>query len=98
MRSFMMIILIVLVPLFNFAQSNGEKLYRYTVDLTRVINDRIYVELIPPATKEKQITFYFPKIVPGTYSIADYGRYISELKALDKKGKPLPVEKVDDNS
>ena len=98
MRSLVVIILTVLAPVVNFAQSNNEKPYQYTVDLTRVVNDRIYVELIPPALKEKEITFYFPKIVPGTYSIADYGRYITELKALDKKGKQLSVEKVDENA
>ena len=35
--------------------------------------------------------------MPGTYAIADYGRYVAELKALDKKGKSLPVEKVEEN-
>ena len=98
MRSLVVIIVTLLAPVLNFAQSSNEKPYQYTVDLTRVVNDRIYVELIPPALKEKQMTFYFPKIVPGTYSIADYGRYVTELKALDKKGKQLPVEKVDENS
>jgi predicted metalloprotease with PDZ domain len=98
MRSLVVIIVTLLAPVLNFAQSSNEKPYQYTVDLTRVVNDRIYVELIPPAQKEKQMTFYFPKIVPGTYSIADYGRYVTELKALDKKGKQLPVEKVDENS
>src|SRR5690606_30072563 len=52
----------------------------------------------PPPVKGKEITFYFPKIVPGTYAIADYGRYITELKATDKKGRALPVEKVEDNA
>jgi predicted metalloprotease with PDZ domain len=57
----------------------------------------VYVELVPPAVKEKEIIFYFPKIVPGTYAIADYGRYVADLKALDKKGKQLPVEKTEEN-
>ena len=71
--------------------------YKYTVDLTNVVDDRVYVELVPPPVKDKEITFYFPKIVPGTYSIADYGRYVNDLKALDKKGKSLPVEKLEEN-
>ncbi len=72
--------------------------YKYTVDLTRVSDDKVYVELTPPKIKKKEITFYLPKIVPGTYAIADYGRMVSDLKAYDKKGRELEVERLDDNS
>lgn len=91
-------VLFLMAPLLAFTQSTDEHTYQYTVDLTRVVEDRLFVELDPPELKEKQITFYFPKIVPGTYSIADYGRYISDLRALDKRGKQLPVEKINENA
>jgi predicted metalloprotease with PDZ domain len=82
----------------TFAQNKKDKGYTYTVDLTRVVNDRVYVELSTPAITQNEITFYLPKIVPGTYAIEDYGRFVSELTATDKKGKKLKVEKIDDNS
>lgn len=72
--------------------------YKYTVDLTKVVDDKIYVELSTPKIKQKEITFFMPKIIPGTYSIADYGRMVTELKAFDKKGRALKVERLDDNS
>lgn len=72
--------------------------YRYVIDLTRVSDDKVYVELAPPKIKEKEITFYLPKIVPGTYAIADYGRMVSDFKAFDKKGRELTVNRLDDNS
>jgi len=72
--------------------------YKYTVDITSVQDDKIYVELQAPRVKKKEIVFYLPKIVPGTYAIADYGRMVSELKAYDKKGRELTVERLDDNS
>ncbi|MBL7858413.1 MAG: peptidase M61 [Cyclobacteriaceae bacterium] len=81
-----------------FAQAKKESGYHYTVDLTKVVDDKVYVELTPPPIKGNVITFYLPKIVPGTYAIEDYGRFISEFTALDKKGIKLPVEKTDDNS
>lgn len=93
MRSLLFLTLI-LTSTAGFGQ---EKPYRYTVDLTTVVNDRVRVELAPPEVKEKEITFFFPKIVPGTYAIADYGRYVADFKALDKKGKELPVEKIGEN-
>lgn len=72
--------------------------YKYTVDITNVKDDKVYVELEAPKIKEKEITFYLPKIVPGTYAIADYGRMVSEFKAYDRKGRELTVERLDDNS
>lgn len=72
--------------------------YEYTVDLTRVENDRVFVQLTPPSLTEDEVTFYMPKIVPGTYAIADYGRYVNDITVVDKKGNKLPVEKINDNS
>lgn len=72
--------------------------YIYTVDLTKVSNDQLVVELETPKIKAKEIKFYMPKIIPGTYAIADYGRMVSNLEAFDKKGKKLEVERLDDNS
>lgn len=72
--------------------------YKYTVDLTKVNDDKVYVTLTPPKIKQNEIVFYLPKIIPGTYAIADYGRMVSELKAYDRKGRAIPVERIDDNS
>ncbi len=87
---------LLLVSSLAMAQSKGG--YQYTVDLTKVVDDKVYVELIPPAIKETEIVFYFPKMIPGTYAIEDYGRFVSKLEVVDKKGKKLSVTKIDDNS
>ncbi len=99
MRSplFLLVALLTLT-LTTSGQSRKENAYQYTVDLTKVVNDRVYVELTPPAITSGEITFYLPKIVPGTYAIADYGRYVADITAVDKKGNKLTVEKIDDNS
>jgi predicted metalloprotease with PDZ domain len=98
MRLYISFIAAMLVATFACGQSKNKNAYQYTVDLTKVVNDRVYVELSPPSVTSSEITFYLPKIVPGTYAIADYGRYVNDLTAVDKKGKKLPVEKIDDNS
>ncbi len=72
--------------------------YKYTVDITNVKDDKVYVELDPPKIRKKEIVFYLPKIVPGTYSIADYGRMVSDLKAYDKRGREMEIERIDENS
>jgi predicted metalloprotease with PDZ domain len=95
---FLYVGLLILTSLAVSGQSTKDNAYHYTIDLTKVVNDRLYVELRPPATSASEVTFYLPKVVPGTYAIADYGRYIADLTAVDKKGNKLPVEKVDENT
>lgn len=75
----------------------GNGVYRYTTDLSSVTKDQVFVTLTPPAISQNEIVYYFPKIIPGTYAIEDYGRYISELQAFDSNGKALPVEKTEVN-
>ena len=81
-----------------FGQSGKGSGYQYTVDLTRVVDDKVYVELTPPVIKSDEVTFYLPKMIPGTYAIEDYGRFVSEFKATDKKGKALAVENINTNA
>lgn len=80
------------------AQALPEDQYVYTLDLTVVKDDKVQVILTPPKIKESETTFYMPKIVPGTYAVADYGRFVEDFKAYDKKGNELEVEKTSVNS
>jgi len=71
--------------------------YTAKVNLQNVQDDHLFVELwVPPVTAET-IEFHIPKIVPGTYSISDFGRFLSEVKAFDANGKELSIEKVATN-
>jgi predicted metalloprotease with PDZ domain len=96
-RSFLGLLLFACV-LTAYPQSKKGKGYQYTIDLTNVVNDKLYVELLPPPTTQNEITFYLPKMVPGTYSIEDYGRFVSDFTAADKKGNKLVTEKLNDNA
>jgi len=92
------IITILAISFPGFAQSKKGTSYQYTVDLTKVVDDKVYVELSVPPVTTPEITFFLPKIVPGTYAIADYGRFVSDLQASDKKGNKLVVERLNDNA
>jgi predicted metalloprotease with PDZ domain len=83
---------------FLFATIYGQNSYRYAVDLNKVSNDQLTVELIVPAISKKSIVFYFPKIVPGTYMNSNYGKYVHNLKAFTKAGSELSVKHSGDNS
>jgi predicted metalloprotease with PDZ domain len=88
---------VIMLSFFAKAQ-NDKKEYRFTIDLVNISNDQIRVALIPPPISKKTISYHLPKIIPGTYSEDDYGRYIEQFKAFDKKGDTLKVERPDVNS
>ncbi len=96
MRSKILLPLLFLAFISGYSQSK-KGIYKYSVDLTRVSDDKVQVELTAPHITKDEIVFSFPKMVPGTYAIEDYGRFISDLHAVDKKGADLPVQKINDN-
>jgi predicted metalloprotease with PDZ domain len=69
-----------------------------TIDLVNVKDDKVAVTMDFPKMKSGDIKFHFPKTVPGTYSIDDYGRFIEGIKFYDNKGKELTFTKVNDNT
>ena len=89
----------LLVALCGFtvnAQSKSDAVV-VTIDLNIVKDDKVMVTVTPPKINASEVSYYIPKIVPGTYSEDDYGKYIDNLKAYDAKGKPLSVAKMEDN-
>ena len=85
------------VTVLAFSTAHSQSDYRYSVDLNKVVNDSLTVELLVPKMQKATATFSFPKIIPGTYSISDYGKFVSNVKAFDKSGKALPVKRITDN-
>ncbi|WP_415060731.1 peptidase M61 [Flavobacterium sp.] len=77
---------------------NKKNEVKVSLDLVNINNDRVSVTVIPPVIKTNETVFFLPKIIPGTYSEDDYGRYIDNLKAYDAKGNELAVAKMDENS
>ena len=80
------------------SSTQKDNLYQYSIDLTKVENDKLEVSLIAPNIKTDKVTFHLPKIVPGTYANYDFGRFVSGFKAYNAKGDTLPVSKTDANS
>jgi len=77
----------------GFAQND----YKYKVDLTKVVDDKVTVELTPPKTDANEVRFCFPAMVPGTYEVYNFGRFVSDLKVSGKNGAKIKVEKQNDN-
>ncbi|HEY4652455.1 MAG TPA: peptidase M61 [Pontibacter sp.] len=71
--------------------------YTVRIDLTKVKDDKVQVTVLAPEIKQNEIIYNMPKVVPGTYSVSDFGKFVSDFAAYDKKGGKLPVEKLDTN-
>ncbi|MGG5207888.1 PDZ domain-containing protein [Chryseobacterium sp. MIQD13] len=69
-----------------------------TIDLVNVKDDKVAVTMEFPKMKSGDIKFHFPKTVPGTYSVDDYGRFVEGIKFYDNKGRELAFTKVNDNT
>lgn len=84
----------------NQAQAQAKKAapIKVQIDLTTVVDDKVNVILLTPKFKQDEAVFNIPKIIPGTYSVDDYGKFIENLTAFDAAGKTLAVDKKDDNS
>lgn len=89
---------IIVFLLFVYCTGTLQAQYRYSVDLNNVKDDKLSISLTTPVVKSKEILFRFPKILPGTYMISDFGRFIQNFKALDNAGRSLPVARIDSNS
>ena len=97
------IVLFLLVTLIQpniWAQSGNsenENKYFLKLNLNEVVDDKLKVEILLPKQSNDSIEFHFPKIVPGTYSIEDFGRFVKDIKAFDKEGNNLNITRLDTN-
>ena len=82
-----------ILSLYAFSQS-----YSVTINLMKVIDDRVPVTIEFDDLKiPNVIEFQMPKIVPGTYSISDFGEVISDFNAYDSVGNRLAFSRLDIN-
>lgn len=98
MKKLVILLFLSQVMLWSCSTSTPTNEVSATLDLVNVSNDKVKVVVKPAAFDASTITFQVPKIIPGTYALQDYGRYIEDFKALDKDGKTLPVTKKDVNT
>ena len=87
------------IPELNYTPAEQYSLdkYLYSVDLTRIKNDKAYVHLHCPGLNQDTVIFHFPKTIPGTYKELDYGEMIQFIEPKDSNGNLLPVEKIGKN-
>ncbi|NNE02212.1 MAG: peptidase M61, partial [Eudoraea sp.] len=78
--------------------TQGKSPIRASIDLVNVLEDKVKVTIDPGVFVDEEVYFSIPKIIPGTYSEDNYGKYLEDFNALDYEGKPLEVTRKDENS
>ena len=95
MKKYLLALLFFLNTIASYAIDNS---YHYTIDLREIANKQLPITLLVPQLPEEKPIFSLPKMVPGTYSIYDFGRFVDDLKAFDASDRPLEVVRLDTNS
>ena len=62
------------------------------------MDDKVPVTINPGRFTTETVTYYLPKVVQGTYSVSNFGKYIANFKAFDYKGNEMPTSKTDLNT
>lgn len=88
-----LIISLTLISIHSYSQDK----YQVTIDLTEVNEDKVPVEIQVPPISQSEIEYHLPKVVPGTYSISDFGRFVVDFKALDSAGNELKAKNQNTN-
>lgn len=90
--------IILFLTSFIFIQFvTAQQAYHYTIDLNHVVKDKVKVTLVMEGIAQDELTFAFARVVPGTYSISNYGRFIEHLTAYDAAGKKVKYKRIDVN-
>lgn len=89
--------LIFVSLIFLVSVGSAQNDYQYKIDLVKIVDDKVAVEVTPPKTDANEVRFCFPAMVPGTYEIYNFGRFISDLKVTGKNGAKIKVDKLNDN-
>ncbi len=68
------------------------------IDLNILKDDKVQVNVDPKKIKDDVVIYRIPAIVPGTYGISNYGKFVSDFKAYNYKGEELIYQRLDTNS
>lgn len=98
--AFWALFLMALSPLYSqstWQPFQTEERYQVRQDLRALEGELLPVELIPPLLNDTVVEFRMARIIPGTYSVANYGQFVRHFAALNARGDTLPSERLDLN-
>ncbi|MDQ3021487.1 MAG: peptidase M61 [Bacteroidota bacterium] len=98
MRHILIALFLIFIISTSYSQVTQNDGYQFFTDLNKVEDDRLTIELITPKINSDVVYYRFPAMVPGTYKVYNFGRFVSDLKAFDELGNELSVVYQDVNT
>lgn len=89
--------LAMVLVLYSFSAIGQTANLNYTVNLNDRSGDTFKVTLNVSGLSAENDIYQFASTAPGTYQTMNLGRFVSNFKAYDKKGREIETEKVSDN-
>ena len=89
-----------MLPLAGFTQFDpiqSDEECKVHIDLTQIVDDRVKVEFVVPILMEEEVIYNMPRMVPGTYKVYDFGRFVNDFVAIGGRGDTLEVERLNTN-
>ena len=68
------------------------------LDLNNIVEDRIPVEINHGKFNKDTVVYKMPRVVQGTYSISNFGRFVKNFKPISYSGKVLDFSSEDINT
>lgn len=83
MKNILSILTAIFIITINIsAQVVQNSSYQYFVDITKVEDDKLFIELITPKLSTTKLNFMMPAYTAGSYRLYNYGRFVTGLKSL----------------
>jgi len=92
-----LLLLVIIIPVYSLASAQNNVPMIFTIDMTGPSTDTFLVELKVPKLSSSNKIFQFASTAPGAYQVMDIGRFVSDFKAFDKKGREILVKKLQVN-
>ena len=90
----MFMLFFILINCISFAQAQ----HQFEIDFSKVKHDAVTVKCKIKKIYGDSVDFNFPMTVPGTYDILNYGKYISDFKAINQNNQDLKYKKLGYNT
>ncbi|TVR38237.1 MAG: peptidase M61 [Cryomorphaceae bacterium] len=93
MRKLILTLLVASVAFYG----NAQNAVSVKTDITQLQDGMLAITVAPGHHGMDTLIYAMPKIVPGTYSIYDFGNMLRQVKAYDLHGDTLAVVRLDEN-
>jgi predicted metalloprotease with PDZ domain len=83
----------------QFMPIQSDNTYKVFLDITGQDAEKVTVEVVPPLRSlgGDSAIYTMARVIPGTYSISNYGQFVRNITALDQYGDTLETVALDVN-